>query len=218
MWDVKANRRTLAATSNWGTQRMPASDVLKQVLEQRPVRVTDEGEDNRRILNPTETAAAQEKAQLLQERFSEWVWEEPDRATRLIDENNRRFNFIVLRDYSTEGERLTLPGMAKDFSPRPHQRAAVARMLSEPAVGLFHQVGAGKTAEMVMGVMELRRLGMVNKPAVVIPNHMLEQFAREWPRSTRRPGSSQHPRAILPGISAGSLWPGRPPTSGMPWS
>ena len=180
MWEVKANRHTLAATSNWGTQRMPASDILKQVLEQRPVRVTDEGENNRRVLNPTETAAAQEKAQLLQERFSEWVWEEPERATRLIDEYNRRFNSIVLRDYSTEGERLTLPGMAKDWTPRPHQRAAVARMLSEPAVGLFHQVGAGKTAEMVMGVMELRRLGMVNKPAVVIPNHMLEQFAREW--------------------------------------
>ena len=180
MWDVKANRHTLSATSNWGTQRMPASDILKQVLEQRPVRVTDEGENNRRILNPTETAAAQEKAQLLQERFSEWVWEEPERATRLIDEYNRRFNSIVLRDYTTEGQSLTLPGMAKDFSPRPHQRAAVARMLSEPAVGLFHQVGAGKTAEMVMGVMELRRLGMVNKPAVVVPNHMLEQFAREW--------------------------------------
>ncbi|ACL42491.1 helicase domain protein (plasmid) [Pseudarthrobacter chlorophenolicus A6] len=180
LWDVKANRHTLAATSNWGTQRMPASDILKQVLEQRPVRVTDEGENNRRVLNPTETAAAQEKAQLLQERFGEWAWEEPERATRLIDEYNRRFNSIVLRDYSTEGDRLTLPGMAKDWVPRPHQRAAVARMLSEPAVGLFHQVGAGKTAEMVMGVMELRRLGMVNKPAVVIPNHMLEQFAREW--------------------------------------
>ncbi len=180
MWEVKANRHTLAATSTWGTQRMPASDIIKQALEQRPVRVTDEGEDKRRILNPTETAAAQEKAQLLQERFSEWVWEEPERATRLIDEYNRRFNSIVLRDYTTEGDRLTFPGMAKDFAPRPHQRAAVARMLSEPAVGLFHQVGAGKTAEMVIGAMELRRLGMVNKPAVVIPNHMLEQFAREW--------------------------------------
>jgi N12 class adenine-specific DNA methylase len=77
-------------------------------------------------------------------------------------------------------DHLSLPGMAKDWSPRPHPRAALARMLSEPAVGLFHQFGAGKTAEMVMGVMELRRLSMVNKPAVVIPNHMLEQFAREW--------------------------------------
>ncbi|MDJ0321957.1 helicase-related protein [Pseudarthrobacter sp. PS3-L1] len=180
MWDVKANRHTLAATSKWGTQRMPASDILKQVLEQRPVRVTDEGEDKRRVLNPTETAVAQEKAQLLQERFSEWVWEEPERATRLIEEYNRRFNSIVLRDYKTEGEKLTFPGKAKDWNPRPHQREAVARMLSEPAVGLFHQVGAGKTGEMVLGVMELKRLGMVNKPAVVLPNHMLEQFSREW--------------------------------------
>ncbi|EMY32805.1 putative helicase [Arthrobacter crystallopoietes BAB-32] len=180
MWEVKTSRHSLAATSEWGTQRMPAGDILKQVLEQRPVRVTDENEDGRRVLNPTETAAAQEKAQLLQERFSEWVWEEPERGTRLLQEYNRRFNSIVLRDYSAEGERLTLPGLAKDFVPRPHQRAAVARMLSEPAVGLFHQVGAGKTAEMIMGVMELRRLGMASKPAVVVPNHMLEQFAREW--------------------------------------
>jgi N12 class adenine-specific DNA methylase len=62
----------------------------------------------------------------------------------------------------------------------PHERAAVARMISEPAVGLFHQVGAGKTAEMIIGVSELRRLGLVRKPVVVVPNHMLEQFTREW--------------------------------------
>ena len=86
----------------------------------------------------------------------------------------------MLRDYSAEGERLTLPGLARTFTPRAHQRAAVARIIAEPAVGLFHQVGAGKTAEMVMGAMELRRLSLVAKPAVVVPNHMLEQFAREW--------------------------------------
>jgi len=104
----------------------------------------------------------------------------PDRARRLTGEYNRRFNAIVLRDYSGDGARLTLPGLARTFAPRPHQRAAVARMLCEPAVGLFHQVGAGKTAEMVIGAMELRRLGLVSKPAVVVPNHVLEQFAREW--------------------------------------
>ncbi|MDP9886087.1 N12 class adenine-specific DNA methylase [Sinomonas atrocyanea] len=179
MWDVKAGRHSLLATSEWGTGRMPASDIFAQLLEQRSVRVTEEV-DGRRVLNQVETAAAQEKAQALQERFSEWVWEKPDRATRLIGEYNDRFNAIVLRDYTAEGEALTLPGLAKDFVPRPHQRAAVARMVAEPAVGLFHQVGAGKTAEMVMGVMELKRLGLANKPAVVVPNHMLEQFGREW--------------------------------------
>ena len=84
----------------------------------------------------------------------------------------------MLRGY--DGERRHLPGLALTFTLRPHQRAAVARMVAEPAVLLFHDVGAGKTAEMVGGAMELRRLGLARKPAVVVPNHMLEQFSREW--------------------------------------
>ena len=179
VWAVKGNTHSLEALSEWGTERMPAVAIAKATLEQRPVQVFDEV-DEKRVLNPGETTAAQEKAETMQERFSEWVWEDPERTDRLLTDYNRRFNSLVLRDYTTEGERLTLPGLAKTFSPHPHQRAAVARMICEPAVGLYHEVGAGKTAEMVCGAMELRRLGMVTKPAVVVPNHMLEQFSREW--------------------------------------
>ncbi|MEX5237307.1 helicase, partial [Kocuria sp. CPCC 205236] len=183
-WDVRASRHVFAARNDWGTERMAAGDIFQKLLEQRRVQVTDpdpsDPEGNRRVVNATETTAAQEKASLMQERFSEWVWEDPARAAGLVDEYNQRFNSIVLRDYTVEGERLSLPGLVKNFTPRPHQRAAVARMLSEPSVGLFHEVGAGKTAEMVIGAMELRRLGMARKPAVVVPNHMLEQFTREW--------------------------------------
>ena len=183
MWEVRGNRRSILATNEWGTERRPAIDIAAAALEQRALSVYDEYEDagsKRRVLNPLETTAATDKAEKMQERFAEWVWEEPQRAARLADEYNRRFNSIVLRDYSTEGGFLSLPGMAASFNPRPHQRAAVARMVSEPAVGLFHQVGAGKTAEMVMGAMELRRMGLITKPVVVVPNHMLEQFGREW--------------------------------------
>ena len=73
-----------------------------------------------------------------------------------------------------------LPGMAETFTPRPHQRAAVARMIAEPSTGLFHEVGAGKTAEAIMGAMEMRRMGLISKPLIVIPNHMLAQFSSEW--------------------------------------
>ncbi len=180
IWEVRGVRSSVAAGEEWGTARMPAPVIVKAVLEQRPVQVTDELDDGRRVMNPTETAAAQEKANLIQERFAEWVWEDPDRAERLLREYNDRFNAIVLRDYSAEGRHLTLPGLARTFTPRNHQRAAVARMINEPAVGLFHEVGAGKTAEMVIGAMELQRLGMVTKPCIVVPNHMLEQFTREW--------------------------------------
>ncbi|MFC5931693.1 helicase [Cryobacterium melibiosiphilum] len=183
MWEVRGNRQTLRATSEWGTVRRPATMLTQALMEQKPITVFDEYEEmgsKKRVVNALETTAAQEKADQLQERFGEWVWETPERAERLTDEYNRRFNSIALRDYSHEGDYLTLPGVALNFVPRPHQRAAVARMLSEPAVGLFHQVGAGKTAEMVMGTMELGRMGLVTKPVVVVPNHMLEQFAREW--------------------------------------
>ncbi|WP_052762069.1 helicase-related protein [Jiangella alkaliphila] len=180
IWEVRGVRSSVAAGEEWGTARMPAPAIVKAILEQRPVQVTDELDDGRRVLNPTETAAAQEKANLIQERFADWVWEDPERAQVLLREYNDRFNAIVLRDYSAEGRHLTLPGLARTFTPRDHQRAAVARMINEPAVGLFHEVGAGKTAEMVIGAMELRRLRMVTKPCVVVPNHMLEQFTREW--------------------------------------
>ena len=183
IWAVHANNRSVRATSEWGTGRMPAAQIAKAAIEQRPIQVTDEiddGERVRRVVNPTETTAAQEKAQAMQERFAEWCWEQPDRSARLLAEYNRRFNSLVLRDYTTAGTELTLPGLTRTFTPQPHQRAAVARIIAEPAVGLFHCVGAGKTAEMAIGVMELRRLGLVRKPCVVVPNHMLEQFSREW--------------------------------------
>jgi len=180
IWAVRARRDTLLACSEWGTSRVSAGEIAKAVLEQRTITVTDETDDGRRVVNPVETAAAQDKANMLQDRFAEWCWEDPGRARRLLGEYNRRFNSIRLRDYTDEGERLSLPGLARSFQPRSHQRAAVARIIAEPAVGLFHQVGAGKTAEMIIGACELRRLGLVRKPAIVVPNHMLEQFAREY--------------------------------------
>lgn len=184
MWEVRGGRQGLLATSEWGTARRPAPDIAQAIMEQKTLLVYDEIEDvegkKRRVLNPLETTAAQEKADALQERFAEWVFEDPERARTLVAEYNRRFNSIVLRDYTDAGEYLSLPGLAENFTPRPHQRSAVARMIAEPAAGLFHEVGAGKTAEMIMGVMEMRRMGLIDKPVLVIPNHMLEQFSREW--------------------------------------
>ena len=179
IWEVRCATRNVAATTEWGTNRRPIGDLMQSLLSQTKIIVEDRDGDAL-VLNETETEAAREKARALQERFGEWIWEDPQRTARLVDEYNRRFNGLRLRTYDQEGERLTLPGLARTFTPRPHQLSAVARMVSEPAVGLFHQVGAGKTAEMVLGAMELRRLGMARKPCVVVPNHMLEQVTREW--------------------------------------
>ncbi|TMC01271.1 MAG: helicase [Chloroflexi bacterium] len=178
VWTVRGRSHTVLARSTWGTERYAAPAVAHALLEQRTIRIYDRDSDGSTVFNPEETAAAQAKAAELSERFSEWAWEDPERAADLARVYNERFNAIALRSY--DSARLSLPGLALTFKPHPHQVAAVARIIAEPAVGLYHEVGAGKTAEMVMGAMELRRLGLVNKPAFVVPNHMLEQFSREF--------------------------------------
>jgi N12 class adenine-specific DNA methylase len=181
IWAVRGTTASVLAASTWGTERYPAPQLAQAILEQRRVEVRDlvrAPDGDRTVLNVDATLAAQEKAAELGERFSEWAWEDPGRAAELARTYNDRFNSLVLRAY--DSTHLSLPGLAAGFRPRPHQVAAVARMIGEPAVLLAHEVGAGKTAEMIMGVTELRRLGLVRKPAIIVPNHMLEQFAREW--------------------------------------
>ncbi|MGI5213870.1 hypothetical protein [Plantactinospora sp. CA-290183] len=193
-WTVASNRRaTTLATSTWGTERRSAVDIAQDLLKQRPVRVYDvDPVSEKRRLNADATLAAQTKATEINERFSEWLWADPQRANAHLTIYNERFNSLVLRSY--DGVKLALPGLALTFKPHPHQYSAVARIVGEPSVGLWHEVGAGKTAEMVMGAMELRRLGLVRKPMIIVPNHMLEQFSREflqlYPQARLLPASS----------------------------
>jgi N12 class adenine-specific DNA methylase/SAM-dependent methyltransferase len=177
-WTVKGNEHSVLATTTFGTGRASAIHLAQSALEQRPVKVYDVTEDGSRVLNLTDTVAAQEKLTDLNERFAEWVWADPDRAHRLARVYNDTFNAIVLRTY--DGAHRPFPGLAITITLYEHQVAAVVRMISEPTVLLAHEVGAGKTLEMIVGCMEMRRLAMVNKPAVVVPNHMLDQFSREW--------------------------------------
>ncbi len=171
----------VAQTSTWGTPRMTATQIFQNLCNNAPIRVFDEdSETGRQILNPVATEAAQGKAEQIREEFIRWLWDDPDRAANLLKVYNERFNSHVSRTYDEQGRALRLPGLAKTFQLHDHQRTAVARMIAEPTTGLFHEVGAGKTLEMVAGVMEQKRLGLIQKPMVIVPNHMLAQFEREW--------------------------------------
>ena len=164
-----------AAKSEWGTDRKPFHQLLQSLLEQRPISVTTKGKQDL-----DETLAAQAKAEEIHERFKTWVWEDPERARRLTGRYNDLYNNIALRQYDGSGR--TFDGMSEDWVARvqPHVKDAVERIVNEPTALLAHVVGAGKTAEMVMGTQELKRLGLARKPAIVVPNHMLEQFTREY--------------------------------------
>jgi N12 class adenine-specific DNA methylase len=182
IWTVEGGQWGTKATEEWGTDRLSAGEIIQSLLEQRSIQVRDTIKDadgkSKSYPNLEATTAAQAKAEELSDRFSEWLWEDSDRTRRLLAAYNNQFNAIRLRSYDDMPR--VFPGMADSFDPFDHQVGAVNRMVSEPCALLAHVVGAGKTAEMAMGTAELKRLGLANKPAIVIPNHMLEQFSREY--------------------------------------
>jgi N12 class adenine-specific DNA methylase len=185
-WSVGADRWVAdspAWTTEYGTKRKGGLELLTDALNLRVPEVFDSLPDGKREKNVQETINAQEKQQKLKERFEKWVWEAPERATRLARLYNDKFNNIRLREY--DGSHLTLPGAAghirgKPFALAPHQKNAIARIVQAGNTGLFHVVGAGKTYTMAGAIMEVKRLRLARKPMQIVPNHMLPQFSREF--------------------------------------
>jgi N12 class adenine-specific DNA methylase len=169
-------------TTTHGTARFRASELVEQSLNGRTPTAYDEDADGNRIVNQPETIAAREKQQQLKDRFRDWVWEDRERAARLAQEYNFRFNNIRLRDF--DGSHLTLPGMVRtslrDGDLAPHQKDAVWRILQGGSPLLAHVVGAGKTWTMTAAAMELRRLDLAKKPMFVVPNHLVDQWGAEF--------------------------------------
>ena len=170
-------RYSVVATSTYGTDHYDAFALLEASLTQRAVRVYIEV-DGRKVVDLQATLAAQAKQDELQDKFSQWLWQDPQRSDRLVNTYNKLFNSTRLRHF--DGSHLTLPGISNAVSPFTYQRSAVWRVLCAPTSLLAHPVGAGKTLEMVIAGHELRRLGLVRLPAYVVPNHMLDQFSSEY--------------------------------------
>ena len=165
-------------TNTWGTNRVDALTLIKSALNLQTITVFDKTEDERRYVNPVETANAREKQELIKQEFKEWIWKDEYRRKKLVDLYNERFNRIKEREY--DGSHLTFDGMNPSIELRPHQKNAVARVLYGGNTLLAHAVGAGKTYECIASAMELKRLGIINKPMFVVPNHLLGQWAGEF--------------------------------------
>jgi hypothetical protein len=130
------------------------------------------------VLNAVDTQAAQDKVREIRAKFSEWVWSEPARSDKLTSLYNETYNNLVAPTY--DGAYLTTPGIAANWSWRPHQKRVVARIIQAGNTYMAHAVGAGKTSAMIGAGMEMRRLGLVRKPMYAVPNHMLGQFTKEF--------------------------------------
>ena len=176
------DKGNVKANSTYGTHRVNAYRILEDTLNLRDVRVYDyvEDEEGRKkpILNKKETAIAQGKQDLIKQEFLNWIWKEPERRQRLTAYYNEKFNAIRPREY--DGSHLNFYGMNPEIQLRLHQKNGVARIIYGGNTLLAYVVGAGKTYTMVAAAMECKRLGLCNKSMIVVPNHIIDQFAAEW--------------------------------------
>ena len=176
------DRANVKANTTYGTRRMSAYHILEQTLNQKDVRVFDYIEDEngkkKPVLNKKETAIAQDRQELIKQKFTEWIWKDIDRRELLCRIYNETFNALRPREY--DGRHIRFEGMNPEISLRPHQINAIAHILYGGNTLLAHEVGAGKTYEMVAAAMEMKRLGLCTKSLIVVPNHITEQWAAEW--------------------------------------
>ena len=172
------------AYMTYGTDRANAYKILEDTLNLRDVRiydtVTDPDGKERRVLNSKETTLAQQKQQAIKDAFHDWIWKDPDRRQELVTKYNELFNSNRPREY--DGSYIVFSGMNPEITLREHQLNAVAHILYGGNTLLAHEVGAGKTFEMVAAAMESKRLGLCQKPLFVVPNHLTEQWASEFLR------------------------------------
>lgn len=181
--DGKSNdRNNVKAYTTYGTSRINAYKIIEQTLNLKDVKIFDTFIDDegrkQRVLNRKETAIACSKQDAIKEAFLNWVWEDPERRNHLVRLYNDKFNCIRPREY--DGSHIGFVGMNPEIRLRKHQLNAVAHVLYGNNTLLAHEVGAGKTFEMVAAAMESKRLGLCNKSLFVVPNHIIEQFASEF--------------------------------------
>ena len=187
-WQVtgknSVSEKDVAAYTTYGTSRANAYKILEDSLNLRDVRIYDTVEDadgkERRVLNAKETTLAAQKQQAIREAFRDWIWRDPERRQTLVRQYNEEMNSTRPREY--DGSHITFGGMNPSITLRDHQLGAIAHVLYGGNTLLAHEVGAGKTFEMVAAAMESKRLGLCQKSLFVVPNHLTEQWASEFLR------------------------------------
>lgn len=182
-WVVEelAGGKTMAATADWGTGARNTTELLEHALTGRAIRITSTvkiGDEKKTVFDAAATEAANAKLEALKKEFADWIWRDADRSTRLVQAFNDKFNTTVSRAY--DGRHLTMPGASKLYNIFDHVKRGAWRIVQSGNTYLAHAVGSGKTFQMVISAMEQKRLGLIKKPMMVVPNHMLAQFAREW--------------------------------------
>ena len=184
-WQIQNAKldNSVKATKTFGTNDYNAYQLLENALNGKAVTVTTTVDDpntgkKKRVILEKETKAAEDKLKLINAEFSKWIFKDPERRNELVKQYNELFNCIRPREY--DGTNLNFYGSNPEITLKPHQKNAVAHALFGGNTLFAHEVGAGKTFEMIATAMEGKRLGLHNKSMFVVPNHLTEQIGSDF--------------------------------------
>ena len=169
----------IKASVEFGTKRLNAYHILEQTLNLKDVVIKDKIEE-KEVINEEQTTLARQKQEDLKNLFKDWIFKDPERRSDLVSRYNVKFNSIQPRKY--DGSHIIFSGMNTEIKLEEHQVNAVARVMYGGNTLLAHEVGAGKTFEMIAAAMESKRLGLVNKSLIAVPKHLTGQTASEFLR------------------------------------
>jgi N12 class adenine-specific DNA methylase/predicted RNA methylase len=179
-WSVDPPQPSPSAQTRWSTERTRVGDIIIAALNGKQIKIYDRNDDGTATLNAAQTQAAAEKVEAVAQEWRNWIWQDDSRRDQLARIYNDTFNTDRKPVY--DGRHLTLPGKVSDdvIALRPHQLDFVWRALQSGIVLADHTVGAGKTFSAIAAVMEMRRTGKARKPMIVVPNHLVGQWATDF--------------------------------------
>lgn len=184
-WSIShktADKFNVTASTTFGTEKRNAYQLLEDALNLKDTKIMKKIElpdgTEKSVLDDKATAAARQKQRAVKEAFKDWIFKDPERREFLVERYNVLFNSTKPREY--DGSHLSFPGMNPDITLKEHQKNAIAHALYGGNTLFAHEVGAGKTYEMIATAMEGKRLGLHNKSLMVVPNHLTEQMGQDF--------------------------------------
>ena len=167
-----------AALSNSSIKIMKETDIPELDREGNPKFDKSGRQIFKKIVDLEKTRAANQKVEYMREVFAEWVMKDYDRRMDLAQIYNEKFNCYIKKSY--DGERINLDGLNEGYTLRKHQKDAIFRAVNERNCLFDHEVGAGKTLTSICSIMKQRELGIINKPLIAVPNHLILQWENEF--------------------------------------
>jgi len=176
--DVKTGRYGELMRKKFGTDDVDAITLIEKALNFKTVEV------KRRsfgisVVDKEATRAAQVKQEFIKNEFADWVFRDQKRRAAMVEKFNDMFNGFRPLNYSGVAQYITTPELSANFSLRPYQKEAVARVVFGGNTLLAHGVGTGKTCEMITAAMELKRMGITHKNLFVVPKNKVSDFRND---------------------------------------